>query len=183
MAEEGAGRPVSRRGFVLGAVACTFATLLCRDASAEPAIGRLLGTFRFVGGTAERRALNRAIDRAVADVSFLFRGTARDRLRYANPIPDKLVLAADEELFSLAYNRERFTAPLDGKRVKVKSKAGQAMSLRLVRGVSTIDQIFSSESGTRTNRLSPTAQGVIIDVTVRAHQLSRPVSYRLTYHR
>jgi hypothetical protein len=61
MAEAVEGLPVSRRGFVLGAVACTLATLVCREASAEPAIAHLLGTFRFVGGAAERRALNRAV--------------------------------------------------------------------------------------------------------------------------
>jgi hypothetical protein len=183
MAEAGVGRPISRRGFVLGAVACTFATFVCREADAEPAIAPLLGTFRFVGGVAEKRALNRAIERAVADVSFLFRGTARDRLRYANPIPEKLVLAADDERFSLAYKRERFTAPLDGKKVKVKSSTGQAMWLRLVRGAASIDQIFATDSGTRTNRLTPIDSGIVVDVTVRAHQLSRPVSYRLTYHR
>lgn len=183
MAEKVEGRPIARRSFVLGAVACAFATLVCREASAEPAISPLLGTFRFVGGLKEKRALNGAIERAVADVSFLFRGTARDRLRYANPIPDTLILAADQELFSLAYKRERFTAPLDGKKVKVKSSTGQVMSLRLLRGAASIDQIFSTDSGTRRNRLTPITDGVVVDVTVRANQLSRPVSYRLTYRR
>lgn len=185
MTEAAVGQPVTRRFFVLGGAACAFATLLPREAQAKEgiAIASLCGNYRFAGGNTERRAVSGAIERAVSGMNILVRGTARERLRWANPIPLKLALTAEDGLFQIAYRSERFRAPLDGKKVRVRSSAGEAASLKLVSSATCLDQVFTSASGTRVNRLRPTAEGLIVEVTLRAEQLPGPMSYRLTYRR
>jgi hypothetical protein len=184
MSKERAAFAVSRRSLFAGAAAITVSGLLPRiaraDAGSAPA---LAGSYRFAGGDAERRALQQAIDKAVDRVSVFVREVARDRLENANPVPSELTLGVDDSTLTLAYGAESFTAPLDGRTVRIKARGGEEMQLRLEPSKTFVDQVFSSEDGSRTNRLRPSGDKLVVEVVVRAPKLEKALVYRLTYAR
>ncbi len=184
MSKERAALVISRRTLFAGAAAFSVAGLLPRiaraDAGTAPA---LAGSYRFAGGDGERRALERAIDKAVDGVSVFVREVARDRLENANPVPSQLTVGVDDSTLTLAYGEESFTAPLDGRTVRIKAHGGEELQLRLEPSKTFVDQVFSSEDGSRTNRLRPSGDKLLVEVVVRAPKLEKALVYRLTYAR
>ncbi len=176
------GCPSSRRSALLALVAASGALVVPRVVwASSPRIGAMLGGYKHAGGQPERQQLAAAIEDIVGRMSFLVRGLARDRLRTANPVPSNLVLAADERHFVLSYRDERFVAPLDGSAVTVKSREGEAMSLRVALKERAVSQVFSTEGKSRENRFRLENGKLVIDVRVVADQLPKPLAYRLTY--
>lgn len=183
MAEPQLSAVMSRRALLLGAAGAGALVVVPRVALADANVDALLGGWSFAGGQAERDALAKAITDAVAPISVLVRKVARERLEQANPIPAKLTLAADKLSFMLAYDAELFAAPLDGKAVKVKTSAGEELSLRVHVAGAAVDQTFSGEDKSRKNHLVVKDDELAIDVIVKAAELPKPMTYRLTYKR
>lgn len=175
---------LSRRALLAGSTALGFSTILLpRTARASVAVEEILGGYKHAGGDKERRALQAAIDDVVAGLGVVSREVARARLERANPIPSSLVLAADKQSLMLAYDAELYSAPLSGKTVKVRSSAGEEMELHVDMTKTSVDQVFSAEDASRTNRLHMVDGKLAIDVVVSAPQLPKALSYRLTYTR
>jgi hypothetical protein len=174
---------VRRRSLLLGTLSGAGALLVGTEAHAANIVETLLGAYRHADPEKERRDVAAAIEEVVNQMSSLVRSTAREKLKAANPIPASLVIAADKQSFMLAYDGELFAAPLDGKPVKVKSKAGEEMALQLTVAKSAVEQRFWSEDKSRRNGFAFSDWKLVIAVTVEATLLPKPLQYRLTYSR
>lgn len=164
---------------------------LPEDSPARP----LLGTYKYVGGEPEREGVKKAIDVAVADMSGLLRGIARDRLTDANPIPEQLTLKGGGVYFSIVLDDYPYTGRLDGIAVKVKTTTGDVMNL--VYGFSPtagpapapapaqpiLEQTFSDDEKSRINRFELQGTRLIMHVRVRADLLPKEVIYDLSFER
>jgi hypothetical protein len=183
MTQFSSGNRISRRIVLIGAGAAAGAALFSREAHAALSVDALLGAYKHAGGDKERQALSAAIEDVVGRMSSLVREVARERLKAANPIPQSLTLAADKKSFMIAYGEELFAAPLDGTAVNVRASTGEQMALKIQLTESSLNQLFSCEDKARENRLQLAGNKLVIDVKVRAVQLPKPLSYRLTYAR
>lgn len=152
----------------------------------------LLGTYKYVGGEPEREGVKKAIDNAVADMSGLLRGIARDRLTDANPIPEQLTLKGGGIYFSIVLDDYSYTGRLDGIAVKVKTTTGDVMNL--VYGFSPtpapappaqpiLEQTFSDDEKSRINRFELQGTRLTMHVRVRADLLPKEVVYDLSFER
>lgn len=176
--------PPSRRAALFALIAGSGAILCPRFSYASPnEIAAMLGGYKHAGGKKERQRVASAIEDVVSRMSLFVRGVARDRLRAANPVPPSLLLSADARSFVLCYRDERFAAPLDGSAVTVRSRDGEAMSLRVALGDKAVSQRFFCEGKSRENRFRLEDERLIVDVKVVAEQLPKVLAYRLTYTR
>jgi len=176
---------LGRRSFLVGTAlsAAALAAPAAFAADVDPALARLIGTFRHAGGESERRALHDAIEDVVRDMSSIARPVARARLTEANPIPDTLALRSDGRTVTLAYAAESYAAPLDGTPARVVTSAGDAMTLKVRLEKATLRQTFSADDKSRTNLLRLEGDKLAVYVQVQAALLSRELVYRLTYAR
>jgi hypothetical protein len=142
-----------------------------------------LGAFKFIGGDAEREARDKAIESVVAEMSFLARGIARDKLKETNPIAAKLSFGATEKALTAALDSRSYTAPLDGSHVKVKGITGDEMKMCFKIRQGAIDQQFSSEDKGRDNGFRYADNKIVMHVRVRAEKLPKDLVYKLTYER
>jgi hypothetical protein len=175
----------SRRRFLAGIAALSLVALPPSAAASDdaPGFGALMGTYRHVGGEAERQAVHDAIEEVVRELSPLARPIARARLEEANPIPGRLALSSDGKRVTTTFAAESFTASLDGTPAKVVTSAGDEMVLRLRHERGTLRQGFSAPGKARTNWIRIEGGKLVIYVRVVAEALPRELVYRLTYER
>ncbi len=175
---------LSRRRFVeLGWVGMT-AALLPQELSAEEApIDAFLGTYRHAGGQKERDARDKAIEDVVADMSFISRGIARDKLKQSNPIAAKLELSADAKDLTVTMDTRTYKGPLDGSPVKVKTILGDEMDMRFKLKKRALDQVFSAEDKSRLNAYRFDGDKLVVNVRVHASALPKDLVYKMTYER
>ncbi len=156
------------------------------SASATPesvsAATRFAGSFKHVGGTAELEARDKAIDDLVAEMSFMKRGVARDKLREANPIAEKIVVSESQGTLTISMDERSYTAPLDETPVRVKGITGDMLDL-VVRAGPELEQVFSAEGKGRTNKYALAGDRLTIQVRIHSESLPRELSYALTYER
>ena len=175
---------LDRRSFLLGTAGiATFLATSPGFATEAPQLTDVLGTFKHVGGDAERRAVASAIEDVVRDMSALIRPVARARLIEANPVPDSLSLKSQGQRVTLAYAEESYAATLDGPPADVVTHAGDDLKLRVSWRKGALHQLFTGDEKSRTNLFRREGDKLAIYVTVQAQALPKELVYRLSYAR
>lgn len=175
---------LSRRSLLcLAGAGAAFVALPGAALADDDALKSLLGTYRHAGGDAEREARDRAIEGVVSEMSIFSRGIARDKLKEGNPIAAKLALSATDASLTVALDKRSFTAPRDGKSVKVTTVTGDEMNMRFKLGKDLIEQVFFLDDRGKVNRFRPDGAKLVLNVRVHAKRLPKDLVYKLTYER
>ena len=167
----------------MGALGACLAAASRQAAAEEAPIDAFLGSFRHAGGQKEREARDKAIEDVVADMSFIARGIARDKLKQSNPIAKKLAFVSDRKDLTVTMDTRSYTGPLDGSPVKVKTILGDEMDMRLKCRSGALDQSFSAEDKSRLNAFRFDGDKLVLSVRVHASALPKDLVYKLTYER
>ncbi|MBK7827601.1 hypothetical protein [Nannocystis sp.] len=151
-----------------------------------PAEQRFVGTFKFVGGDAQRQNLETAIEAAAMELNALIRGIGRKRLRDANPIREQVTIAVDGDKVSMTSVVGRtLVHRIDGPAVPWTSDSGKAVqvSVSLVKG--RLVQTYTADDGGRRNTwtLDESGDRLTLSVTVTSDRLTNPLKYALSYRR
>lgn len=161
-------------------------TPLPDDSPAKP----FLGTYKHVGGEAERIAVSRAIDTTVADMNGLIRGIARDKLAEANVVPSEISMVGGGNLLAVVVDRRPYVGRIDGIAMKVQTVTGDVMDMRYQLPppgaplpAPQMEQVFFDGEKGRVNRFELRGTQLIMHVRVHASQLPRELLYFLTYDR
>lgn len=154
------------------------------SSAAHESVDAFAGTYRFVGGKAQRDARDAAIDEVVSEMNLFVRGIARDRLRESNAIPTRITMQRSGESIAIAFDDRSYEARLDGTTTKVVGITGDTMKYRvqvLPRGVR---QSFDGEDGGRINTMKTGDEGRLdVQVEVHSSRLPRTLRYRLAFRR
>lgn len=153
------------------------------SAEAQRVVDRFVGDHPFTGGDKERKARDAAIDDVVGDMNVLVRGIARDRLKEANVIAERVVVARDGDRLTISLDGRRYTAAIGGPAVKAKSVTGDEVSLRYAVRGDRIEQIFVGDQGGRTNTFRLTDDKMVVHVRVHSEKLPKDLVYTLSYGR
>jgi hypothetical protein len=177
---------IARRRFLRTLGACAAAAILLPKevfASAADTVKAFLGSFNHAGGDKERAARDKAIEDVVDDMSIFARGIARDKLKEANPIASTLKFAESGGSLTVTLGKRTYTAPLDGRSVKVKAINGDDMDMKYKVGENRIEQIFSGDEKGRINTFKLDGDTVTMHVRIHAEALPKDLVYKLTYAR
>ncbi len=143
------------------------------------------GTFRHLGGSSDRKALEQAIDEATADMSFFVRKIARARLRSRLSIPSWQTFRFEGSDLTIGSPNGSVTAPTSGAVTKTTNQNGDAIEVSHHLRGTTIRQVVTTEEGRRetTFALDPETGRLRVEVTISSDALPNPIRYRLTYGR
>lgn len=163
--------------------------LLAPQGSAAQGSERLVG--RFVRDTAASDDVPAAIERAVAQMSFLTRAIGRSRLRATNQPPADVRFALPPDSVVVHYaGQPELRARRDGAPREWRNAAGEPFEARVTLGVSpdgrvTLRQRFSADDGQRENIWALDASGatLTLDVQVSSPRLPQPLRYRQVFRR
>jgi len=163
------------------------AALASADAQ-DPALTRFAGTYDYVGGDTEIRALDRAIDEVVEQMNFLIRGIARRRLRAPN-LPSKTVriVLENAQIRIDRPGQPEVSAPADGKPITWRHPSDGDV-FQVSHGVDehgALYQRFEGERSISTNRfvLSQDEERLTIHTTITADRLPAPLRFKMSYER
>ena len=151
--------------------------------AAQEAAG-LRGSF-----TVNRQAgddVNRAIDDAVARMSFVTRPVTRARLRKTNMVYDRVAVAQNGQRVSVRFgDRPPMESPANGAPVKWTSGDGEKFDLSTEWEGGKLVQTLKAKDGERTNTfaVSPDGRTLTLAVVVRSPRLPKPLEYKLVYNR
>lgn len=175
---------LSRRDALRATGAAALVTLFPRELLAGPveACQAFLGSFVHAGGAKEREALDSAIEEVVAGMNILVRPIARDRLKGSNVIAQAGQISCDGKALTVVVDKRSYTAPVDGRSVKV-VVSGDELDLKYRVSDGSIEQTFSAEDSGRVNTLSLHDRDLVMRVRVYSNQLPKDLKYKLTYRR
>jgi len=162
--------------------ALLFLLTLCPAAAAQEAA--LRGTF-----VINRQAsddVGRAIDAAVAGMSFVTRPTMRGRLRKTNQAYQRVVITYDQRPVSITFDQRRpVESPANGTPVKWTREDGEKFDLSTEWEGENLEQTLKGEQEMRANTftISPDGRTLTLGVAVRSPKLPRPLTYKLVYNR
>lgn len=92
---------------------------------------RFAGTYRFVGGEAQRSELAAAIETSVQELNALIRGIGRKRLMESNVIRDAITIAVDGDKVTTTFAPGRtVSASLEGASVPWTSDTGKPLTVK-----------------------------------------------------
>ncbi|WKW11484.1 hypothetical protein Strain138_000737 [Pseudogemmatithrix spongiicola] len=145
---------------------------------------RLVG--RFVRDAAASDDVPAAIERAVAQMSFVTRGIGRSRLKATNQPPADVRFALPPDSIVVQYaGQPELRARRDGSPREWRNAAGEPFQARVTVATSpdgsvTVRQVFEAEDGRRENawRLEAAGTTLTLDVTVSSPRLPQPLRYR-----
>jgi hypothetical protein len=151
-----------------------------------PAQQRFAGSYRFVGGEAQRSELTAAIETAVQELNALIRGIGRKRLTESNVIRDQITIAVDGDKVTTTFAPGRtVSGKLEGPSVPWTSDTGKPLTVKfsLVKG--RLVQTFTADDGGRRSvfTLNETGDRLTLSVTITSERLTNPLKYALSYKR
>jgi hypothetical protein len=130
--------------------------------------------------------INRAIETAVARMSFVTRPIARGRLRRTNAAYEQVVVAFTPAQVSTRFDaRAPVESPANGQPVKWRREDGETFDLTTEWQNGRLVQTFRADDGSRVNTYSVSADGqtLTMHVTLRSPRLPAPVEYDLVFNR
>lgn len=142
------------------------------------------GTFTL--DRAQSDDVNRAIETAVARMSFVTRPIARGRLRRTNQPYQRVVINFTQSEVTVTTDQRRpIVSPANGTAVKWTREDGEVFDLSTSWDNGRLVQSFHAEDGTRTNTFSISPDGRVLTMNVRitSPRLSSPLTYKLVYNR
>jgi hypothetical protein len=154
----------------------------------ELALRPFAGTYGYVGGETEIKALDQAIDEVVDQMNFFIRGIARRRLRAPN-LPSKKVSVFIER-GQIRINRPgqpEVSAPADGKPITWRHPTDGDV-FQVSHGIDdegVLYQRFEGERSVSRNRfvLSEDDRHLTIHTVITADRLPAPLRFKMTYER
>ncbi len=175
----------------VGALAFAFvlvASAATEAASAEaPSANAVLGTYRFAGGDAEVRKVERAIDEGVEEMSFLIRGMASRRLKEPNLPSEELRIFIEGANITVArLGHPDISAPADGRAVTWRNpnNGNELKVSHQVSDAGVLTQRLVGERGTSVNRFEVDDSGrLTMKTTIEADKLPSPIRFSTTYVR
>ena len=162
--------------------ALLFLLTLCPAAAAQES--QLRGTFVFNREASDD--INRAIDTAVAGMSFATRPTMRGRLRKSNQAYQRVIIDYDQRAVSITFDQRRpMESPANGTPVKWTREDGEKFDLSTEWEGGYLEQTLKGEQEMRTNTFSVSADGrtLTLNVVFSSPRLPRPLTYKLVYNR
>ena len=142
------------------------------------------GKYRFVGGDAEKKAVEEAIEKVVQEMLFIKRPIARGRLKDRNGVASSWQFAtAGGQIKSTAEGIMTWSSPDDGKPADVKTSTGDDAKLTQKFVDNKLLQTFTTKEGKREDIFTLAADGVTLkmEVILTSTQLPMPLKYTLTY--
>lgn len=160
-----------------------------RGAAARDDLAMLVG--RFVRDNAASDDVPAAIERAVAQMSFLTRAIGRSRLRATNQPPADVRIALPSDSVVVHYaGQPELRARRDGAPREWRNTAGEPFEARVTlstapEGRLTLRQSFTADDGQRENTWTLDAAGttLTLDVQVSSPRLPQPLRYRQVFRR
>jgi hypothetical protein len=149
---------------------------------------RFAGTYRYVGGEAEIRALDAAIDGVVEQMNFLIRGIARRRLRAPNlPSKEVSVFIEKGEIRIERPGQPDVSAPADGTPITWRHPSDGDV-FRVSHGIDktgVLYQRFEGERSVSVNHFVLSADGtrLTIQTVITSDHLPAPLRFKMTYER
>lgn len=144
----------------------------------------LTGRFELAGSQERAEArVNEAIGRAVADMGFITRGVAADRLREKNPVRRTVETEVQGEHITITYGDATYeTRSGDWQTV---TATGEQVELLQTASGNSIFQTFRAPDGEKTTvyRFSPDGERLTLDITLTSPRLPEPLRYSLQYRR
>jgi hypothetical protein len=144
----------------------------------------LTGRFVLAGSQEQAEArVNDAIGRAVAEMGFITRGVAADRLREKNPVRRTVETEVDGERITITYGDATYeTRSGDWQTV---TATGEQVQLLQTASGDSIYQTFRAPDGEKSTvyRFSPDGQRLTLDITLTSPRLPEPLRYSLQYRR
>lgn len=128
--------------------------------------------------------VNRAIETAVARMSFITRPIARGRLRRTNPVYNRVVVNYTPQEVSTTFDaRHAIVSPGNGHGIEWTREDGEKFTLSTQWQESRLVQTFRAEDGSRTNTyvVSPDGHTLTMNVVLRSPKLPQPLEYKLVY--
>jgi hypothetical protein len=120
----------------------------------------------------------------VADMNFLARGTARDRLREANPVPKRIAITRTTGTLTVAFDERTYDAPLDGSKTRVTGITGDELEYHVTVDDTRLRQHFAGPRGGRRNTMRHRGEDrMVLNVKVTSDSLPKPLEYVLTFKR
>lgn len=149
-----------------------------------PQASPFAGVWRFAGGDAERRAFEAAVQRAVQGMGWIIEGMAAGRIRDSSPIPDTITIRVQNNQIEYIGVRGRLIrSPADGTTIQTTNAQGEPISLSTRINGNQMVRNGSRSEGTRREVLTVNGNTLVIEGTVSASRLPRPLVYRLTFRR
>lgn len=171
------------------AFACGLLALpLSRGAHAStPAVESVLGTYRYAGGQDEARAIERAIDQGVEELSVLLRGFASRRLREKN-LPSKVlrIFMDGANITVSRLGHADIPAPVDGRTVSWRNpdNGNELEVSHRLRADGTLEQRLVGGRGMSVNVFEVNGSGrLTMKTTIEADKLPSPIRFSTTYVR
>jgi hypothetical protein len=140
----------------------------------------------FVVDRAHSDDINRAIETAVARMSFVTRPIARGRLRRTNNLYNRVVINYTPAQVSTIFDqRHAVESPANGQPVAWTREDGEKFQLSTSWENGRLVQTFRADDGSRTNTysISPDGRTLTMHVTLRSPRLSAPLEYNLVFTR
>ncbi|HEV7591452.1 MAG TPA: hypothetical protein VGO40_25280 [Longimicrobium sp.] len=140
----------------------------------------------FVVDRAHSDDINRAIETAVARMSFVTRPIARGRLRRTNTVYNRVVVNYTPAQVATTFDQRRpIESPANGQPVKWTREDGEKFDLSTQWQAGRLVQTFRAEDGSRTNTytISPDGRTLTMHVVLRSPRLSSPLEYNLVFNR
>lgn len=158
-------------------------------ASAAPAIAASAAPTlngRFVRVASESDNVNKAIDKAVAELNFVIRPIAHSRLEKTNVPYETIALAVGPKEVSITLDeRAPLLTPASGTSVKWKREDGELFDVSTALKGNRLEQRFVAPDGSRLNSYTLDASGkkLTMAVTITSPKLPRPLTYEQVYQR
>lgn len=159
-----------------------FTLLMSVALAADPGVS---GTFRVAHSAGELQTLHKAaVDKALADLPWAFRGVARGPLSRAISNCGELVMDLQPSQLTLQCDREAeqvVTRPANGHTMH--NAHGEEMTVVLVASQSELSVRFETEDGGVTTRYIPAGDTLRVHKTLFSHRLDEPVTWEVRYSR
>jgi hypothetical protein len=156
--------------------------------ASDSALQPFAGTYRYVGGDAEIKALDRAIGEVVDQMNFFIRGIARRRLRAPNlPSEEVSVFIEKGQIRITRPGQPEVSAPADGKPITWRHPSDGDV-FEVSHGIDdegALYQRFVGERSVSRNRfvLSEDEERLTIHTVITADRLPAPLRFDMTYQR
>lgn len=127
-----------------------------------------------------------AIEGVVADMNFIKRPIARKKLTRLNPVYKKAVIAISETGVLVKFDeRDSIPMPAGGKAGPWTREDGDKFMVAAQVTKDQLIQTFKNDEGERTNvfKLSPDGKTLVMNATIKSPQLSKPLTYAITFGR
>jgi hypothetical protein len=156
--------------------------------ASESALQSFAGTYGYVGGEREIKALDRAIGEVVDQMNFFIRGIARRRLRAPNlPSQEVSVFIENGQIRITRPGQPEVSAPADGKPITWRHP-NDGDVFQVSHGIDdegALYQRFVGERSVSRNRfvLSEEEKRLTIQTVIAADRLPAPLRFEMTYER